>query len=234
MEFIKHVLDIVLHLDQHLRDWTQLFGGYLYLILFLVVFAETGFVVTPFLPGDSLLFAVGAVCSIEGSPLNVYAMWATLVAAAVIGDAVNYAIGYRIGPRVFYSETSRFLNKKHLVRTQRFYQRHGGKTIIIARFVPIIRTFAPFVAGVGQMGYRRFATFNVLGALGWVTSFLFLGYRFGQLEVVKKQFHLVLLAIIVLSIMPAVIEYLRERKRVEEAALEQAAAPETKSPDRAA
>ena len=176
MEFIKQFIDIILHLDAHLNEWTAAFGPWLYLILFVVVFCETGLVVTPFLPGDSLLFAVGAICAIDGSPLNVFVMMVVLIVAAVVGDAVNYAIGRRIGPKVFTSEKSMLLNRKHLIRTQRFYERHGGKTIIIARFVPIIRTFAPFVAGIGNMGYRRFAAFNVIGALAWVIGFLTLGY----------------------------------------------------------
>jgi membrane-associated protein len=232
MDLIKHFLDVILHLDQHLREWTHLFGGWLYLILFLIVFCETGLVVTPFLPGDSLLFAVGAVCAIDGSPLNVYVMMAVLIVAAVVGDAVNYAIGYRIGPKVFRSERSVFLNRKHLLRTQRFYERHGGKTIIIARFVPIIRTFAPFVAGIGKMGYRRFAAFNVIGAVSWVVSFLLLGYWFGNLEIVKKQFHYVLFGIIILSILPGVIEFIRERRRGDPDAAAEPAATAAESADR--
>ena len=217
MEFIKHFIDVILHLDAHLNEWTIAFGPWLYLILFAVVFCETGLVVTPFLPGDSLLFAVGAVCAIPGSPLNLFVMMVTLIAAAVLGDAVNYAIGKRIGPKVFSSEKSLLLNKKHLLRTQRFYEKHGGKTIIIARFIPIIRTFAPFVAGIGNMGYRRFAAFNVVGALAWVIGFLSLGYGFGNMPFVKKQFHYVLFGIIFLSILPGIIEYIRARKEPEPA-----------------
>jgi membrane-associated protein len=217
MELIKHFIDVILHLDAHLNEWTHAFGPWLYLILFAVVFCETGLVVTPFLPGDSLLFAVGAVCAIDGSPLNVFVMMVALIVAAVLGDAVNYAIGNRVGPKVFTSEKSMLLNKKHLLRTQRFYEKHGGKTIIIARFVPIIRTFAPFVAGIGNMGYRRFAAFNVFGALAWVIGFLTLGYTFGNLPIVKKQFHYVLFGIIFLSILPGIIEYIRARKEPEPA-----------------
>jgi membrane-associated protein len=220
METIKHFIDVILHLNAHINEWTTAFGPWLYLILFIVVFCETGLVVTPFLPGDSLLFAVGAVCAIEGSPLNVFVMGVVLIVAAVIGDAVNYAIGKRVGPKVFTSETSMLLNKKHLIRTQRFYERHGGKTIIIARFVPIIRTFAPFVAGIGNMGYRRFATFNVVGALAWVIGFLTLGYTVGNVPFVKKQFSYVIFGIIFLSILPGVIEYLRARKEPEPAGAE--------------
>ena len=217
MELIKHFIDVILHLNVHIDAWTLAFGPWLYLILFAVVFCETGLVVTPFLPGDSLLFAVGTVCARDSSGLNVFAMGLVLIVAAVLGDAVNYAIGKRVGPKVFTSEKSFLLNKKHLLRTQRFYERHGGKTIIIARFVPIIRTFAPFVAGIGNMGYRRFAAFNVIGAVAWVIGFLALGYGFGNLPMVQKQFHYVIFGIIFLSILPGIIEYLRARKEPEPA-----------------
>ncbi len=185
-------------------------GGWLYLVLFLIVFAETGLVVTPFLPGDSLLFAVGALCAVEGSALHVGVIIPLLLVAAVAGDAVNYAIGRRLGPKVFTAEKSLLLNKKHLLRTQEFYERYGGKTIIIARFVPIVRTFAPFVAGIGQMRYRRFFMFNVVGAVLWVVGLVLLGYAFGNLPVIKRNFSLVIFAIIGLSILPAAIEILRE------------------------
>jgi membrane-associated protein len=188
-------------------------GGWLYLVLFLIVFAETGLVVTPFLPGDSLMFAVGALCAVEGSSLSIGAIIPLLLVAAVLGDAVNYAIGRKLGPKVFTGERSLFLNKKHLLRTQEFYERYGGKTIIIARFVPIVRTFAPFVAGIGQMRYRRFFMFNVVGALLWVIGLVLLGYAFGNLPIIKKNFSLVIFAIIGLSILPAVIEVLREWRR---------------------
>jgi len=219
MEFVHTIIDFILHLDVHLNQLANDYGVWLYLILFLIVFAETGLVVTPFLPGDSLLFAVGALCAIDGSPLHLGWMMLLLTAAAVIGDAVNYAIGSKVGPKVFYSETSRLLNKKHLLRTQRFYEKHGGKTIIIARFVPIIRTFAPFVAGIGKMGYRRFATFNVTGAVAWVVGFLVLGHSFGNLPVVKQRFHIVIFAIIFLSILPIIIEYIRDRRGSRQAAV---------------
>ncbi len=165
METLRHLFHVARHLNEYVDAWAQAFGGWLYVILFAVVFAETGLVVTPFLPGDSLLFAVGAVAAREGSGLNVALVMAVLVAAAVLGDAVNYSVGYRIGPRVLKSEKSWLFSKKHLERTQRFYERYGGKTIILARFVPIVRTFAPFVAGVGNMQYRRFAMFNITGAV---------------------------------------------------------------------
>lgn len=209
MEYIQQIVDIFFHLDAHLNEWAGILGTWLYLFLFVVVFCETGLVVTPFLPGDSLLFAVGALAATEGSPLSVSALVIVLCAAAIVGDAVNYAIGYRVGPKVFTSEESWVFNKQYLLRTQEFYNRHGGKTIILARFVPIIRTFAPFVAGIGSMGYRRFAAFNVLGGVAWVTLFLLGGYSFGNVPLVKRNFHFVIVAIIVLSLLPPVVEYLR-------------------------
>jgi membrane-associated protein len=190
-------------------------GPWLYALLFLIIFCETGLVVTPFLPGDSLLFAVGALCAMGG--LNIGVAIPLLLIAAVLGDAANYFIGMTVGPRVFTSETSKLLNRAHLLRTQAFYDKYGGKTIIIARFIPIIRTFAPFVAGIGKMQYRRFFSFNVVGALAWVVLFVPAGYLFGNLEVVKKSFHLVIFAIIGLSILPAVIEFARERAKLQRA-----------------
>ena len=210
MQQLLFLWDFIRHIDQHLVKLAASMGGGLYALLFLIVFAETGLVVTPFLPGDSLLFAVGTLCAAEGSPLDVYLVSLLLFSAAVLGDAVNYSIGYRIGPKVFNSDTSRWLNKKHLLRTQEFYERYGGKAIIIARFVPIIRTFAPFVAGVGQMRYRRFFTFNVIGAALWVLILVPAGYLFADMPFVKKNFGLVIIAIIAISVMPAVIEILRE------------------------
>ncbi len=212
MEFLKEILDVFLHLDAHLNDLAVTLGPWLYVLLFAIIFCETGLVVMPFLPGDSLLFAVGALAAIEGSPLSLPVIIAALIVAAVLGDALNYAIGYRIGPRVFTSETSRLLNKEHLVRTQRFYEKYGAKTIIIARFMPIVRTFAPFVAGIGQMRYARFAAYNVVGGIVWVVSFTVAGYVFGNVPAVKSNFHYVILAIIVLSVLPPVIEFLRARR----------------------
>jgi membrane-associated protein len=209
---LQHLLDIFLHLDKHLNEWATSLGGGLYGILFLIVFCETGLVVTPFLPGDSLLFAVGALAALDGSPISLPLVVGLLFVAAVAGDAVNYAIGRRIGPAAFRSESSWLLNKKHLERTQAFYERHGGKTIIIARFMPIVRTFAPFVAGIGEMRYRRFFTFNVVGAGAWVTSFSVLGYFFGNVPAVKRNFTFVIGAIIVISVLPGVIEFLRSRR----------------------
>jgi membrane-associated protein len=212
MEFIQHLVDIFLHLDVHLNDLAASLGPWLYVLLFLIVFAETGLVVTPFLPGDSLLFAIGALASREGSPINVGLAVVLLAIAAVLGDAVNYAIGYRVGPRVFVSETSRLLNKEHLVRTQRFYEKYGGKTIILARFMPVVRTFAPFVAGIGRMRYAQFAAYNVVGGVVWVAAFTLAGYYFGEVPVVKRNFHYVIVAIIVISTLPPVIEFLRARR----------------------
>ena len=212
MDFIHQAIDIFLHLDTHLNDLAGALGGWLYGVLFLIIFCETGLVVTPFLPGDSLLFAIGALAAIEGSPLQIPLILVLLSLAAVGGDAVNYAIGYRVGPRVFTSETSRLLNKRHLARTQAFYEKYGGKTIILARFMPVVRTFAPFVAGIGKMRYARFALFNVIGGVAWVVAFTLAGYLFGNVPVVKRNFHFVIVAIIILSVLPPIIEYLRTRR----------------------
>lgn len=212
MDLLRNFFDILLHLDKHLNEWAGTMGGWLYGLLFAIIFCETGLVVTPFLPGDSLLFAVGALAATDGSPINIVLVVALLFVAGVAGDAVNYSIGRRIGPAAFKSESSWLLNKKHLERTQAFYEKHGGKTIILARFMPIIRTFAPFVAGIGQMRYRRFATFNVAGAALWVTSFTVLGYAFGNVPAVKKNFTLVIGAIIVVSVLPGFVEFVRARR----------------------
>ncbi len=207
MDQLKALIDLVLHVDRYLVQWSQSMGSGLYVLLFAIVFCETGLVVTPFLPGDSLLFAVGAVAALDGSPLHPVAIAALLIVAGILGDAVNYAIGKRIGPAIFDRPDSRWLKQAHLRRTQEFYEKHGGKTIVIARFMPIIRTFAPFVAGIGQMGYRRFALYNVTGAVAWVVSFVSLGYYFGNLPAVKKNFTYVIFGIIILSVLPGVIEY---------------------------
>jgi membrane-associated protein len=204
------LLSYITHLDVHLAEWGRALGPWLYIVLFAIVFAETGLVVTPFLPGDSLLFTVGTLCTIQGMPLNVYLVIPLLIVAAILGDAVNYFVGAKLGPAVFTSERSIFFNKKHLYRTQSFYERYGGKTIIIARFVPIVRTFAPFVAGIGKMSYSRFLAFNVVGALVWVVSLTTAGYVLANQPVVKKQFHLVIFAIIFISVLPAIIEITRE------------------------
>lgn len=213
MEIIHYLLDFVLHIDQHLVDIVSEYKTWTYLILFLIIFAETGLVVTPFLPGDSLLFAAGAIIAKPESGLNIFLMAILLIAAAILGDMVNYLIGDYVGLKAF-SGRYKLLKKEYLEKTQAFYIKHGGKTIIYARFIPIIRTFAPFVAGVGTMSYGRFASYNVIGGVLWVLSFLFLGYFFGGLPVIKQNFTYVILAIIVLSLLPPVIEYFRGKKRM--------------------
>ncbi len=212
METLRHFVDIFLHLDAHLNEWAGNLGPWTYVLLFAIVFAETGLVVTPFLPGDSLLFAVGALAATEGSPIDVVFVALLLIVAAVLGDAVNYSIGKYLGPKVFARESSRLLNKEHLVRTQQFYEKHGGKTIILARFIPIVRTFAPFVAGIGRMEYRRFGLFNITGGIVWVVLFVASGYGFGNIPAVKRNFQYVILAIIVLSVLPIVFEWWRSRR----------------------
>jgi len=210
MELLRRLIDTVRHFGpDRINALAQTFGGWLYLILFAIIFAETGLVLIPFLPGDSLLFAVGAVAAHPDSPLNLGLVAVVLVAAAILGDAVNYAVGYHLGPAVFSSEKSRLLNKKHLNEAHEFYERYGGKTIILARFIPIIRTFAPFVAGVGRMNYYRFAVYNVMGGVAWVLLCLLAGWFFGNLEFVRKNFELVIVAIVVISILPAAVEYFR-------------------------
>lgn len=211
MELIHTFVDVILHLDKHLDAIIRDFGNWTYVIFFAVIFMETGLVVTPFLPGDSLLFAVGAFAAI-GS-LDVRLLLALLIVAAIAGDTVNYWAGFFVGPKVFNKEKSLLLNKEHLHRTHRFYERYGGKTIILARFVPIIRTFAPFVAGIGSMNYRTFIVYNVTGGSGWVALFVLGGYFFGNIPIVKNNFSVVIFAIIFISILPGVIEFLRHRKQ---------------------
>ena len=210
---LNGILSWVLHLDKHLSEMVDVIGpGWVYAVLFAIIFCETGLVIMPFLPGDSLLFAVGAMCAIDGLSLSLEVMIPLLVVAAVGGDAVNYWIGKKLGPRVFCSESSRWLNKMHLVRAQHFYEKYGSKTIIIARFVPIIRTFAPFVAGIGRMHFGRFWLFNVVGGVAWVTLFLVAGYWFGTREWVKENFFLVTIGIIAVSIIPIALEWLKARR----------------------
>jgi len=209
-ELLKTLIDLFLHLDKHLNEIISNYGLWTYLILFLIIFCETGFVVTPFLPGDSLLFAAGTFAAL-GS-LGVEQLIILLSIAAILGDTVNYWIGNYIGPRAF-SGNIRFLKKEYLDRTHAFYERHGGKTIVIARFIPIIRTFAPFVAGIGAMSYGKFIVYNVVGGVCWVLSFTLGGYFFGNLPMVKKNFSLVILAIIIISVLPGVIEFIKERAR---------------------
>lgn len=210
MEFLTHVFDIVLHFDDHLVWVVQNYGGWIYALLFLIIFCETGLVVTPFLPGDSLLFVAGTLAAGGDMDVNVVVM--LLIVAAIAGDSVNYAVGAYLGPKVFQNKNARWLKIEYLQKTQHFYERHGGKTIIIARFIPIIRTFAPFVAGIGEMAYRRFLAFNVIGAILWVASLTYLGYFFGNLPIVQQNFGIVVIGIIVLSILPGVFEYLKARR----------------------
>ena len=212
VHLVAQFIDVILHLDAHLNEWVAYLGPWIYAALFLIVFCETGLVVTPFLPGDSLLFALGALAATEGTTLSLPLLAVTLIVAAILGDAVNYSIGKYVGPRIFNQTKSRWLNRDHLKRTQEFYERHGGKTIVLARFVPIVRTFAPFVAGIGKMSYPRFWSFNVLGGIAWVTIFLVGGFYFGNLEVVKRNFHIVIFGIIFVSLIPVVVEFLNQRR----------------------
>ena len=218
MDLIHWFVDFFLHLDQHLAEVIQRYGASTYALLFLIVFLETGLVVTPLLPGDSLLFAAGSFAGL--GVLRLWPLFFLLCAAAILGDTVNYAIGARLGPKVFHYPKSRFFNPEHLKKTHTFYEKYGGKTIIIARFVPIVRTFAPFVAGIGEMSYARFLAYNVTGGILWVSVCLFSGYFFGNLPLVKQNFSLVVIAIVFISLLPAVIEYLRHRAQAKRRAAE--------------
>ena len=209
MEIIKELIDILVHLDVHLQQLIIQYGTLTYLILFLVIFAETGFVVTPFLPGDSLIFAAGTFAA--NGAFNIHFLFILLVVAAILGDTINYWIGNYLGPRIAGSENIRFINKSHIERTHKFFEKYGGKTIIIARFVPIVRTFAPFVAGIGSMTYKKFISYNVIGGILWVGLFSYGGYFFGNIEFVKNNFSLVILAIIIISIIPPIVEYVRHK-----------------------
>lgn len=212
VDLIKSLIDFILHIDHHLVEIVHDYQTWTYLILFAIIFAETGLVVTPFLPGDSLLFAAGAIIAKPDTGLSVVTMLVLLCVAAVLGDLVNYHVGKLIGHKAF-SGKYKLLKVEYLQKTQAFYEKHGGKTIIYARFIPIIRTFAPFVAGIGTMSYAKFASFNVIGGVAWVTSFLLIGYFFGGLPVIKSNFTLVVFGIIFLSILPPIIEVLRNRKK---------------------
>jgi len=211
VEFLSKIIDFIIHLDTHLSDLIQTYGLWTYLILFVVIFCETGLVVTPFLPGDSLIFAAGTFAA--RGDLKVGWLFLVLAAAAVIGDTVNYWIGKIIGPKIFHKEKTRFFKKEYLDRTHKFYEKYGAETIIIARFVPIIRTFAPFVAGIGRMTYLKFISYNVIGGVGWVAIFTFGGYFFGNIPFVKNNFSIVIIAIILISLVPAVVEFLKHRKK---------------------
>jgi membrane-associated protein len=210
---MSSLIEWILHVDRHLRELMEAIGpGWLYLVLAVIVFCETGLVVTPFLPGDSLLFAVGALCAIEGSPISLWVMLPLLCFAAIAGDAVNYWIGNYLGPRVFRSETSRWFNKNHLLRAQAFYDRYGSKAIVLARFIPIVRTFAPFVAGIGRMNFLRFWFYNIVGGVVWVTLFLVAGYWMGTWEIVQKNFFLVTIGIIFVSLLPVAWDWYQARR----------------------
>jgi membrane-associated protein len=209
MEVLTFMIDLVLHLDKHLGALIQSYGLLTYVILFLIIFCETGLVVTPFLPGDSLLFAAGSFAAL--GVLNPWALFLLLSVAAIAGDSLNYAIGHNLGARIL-ARNNRLIKKEHLDRTHQFYEKYGGKTIVIARFVPIVRTLAPFVAGLGSMTYGRFLFYNISGGLLWITSLTAAGYFFGQVPLVKRNFSLVIIAIVILSVLPAVIEVIRHRR----------------------
>ena len=215
MELISWFIDLVLHLDKHLTELVANYHLWVYAIIFLIVFCETGLVVTPFLPGDSLLFALGALAAVDQTgTLHAPAIWLLLTFAAVLGNEVNFRVGRAIGPRAF-SGGLRWLKQDYLIRTQQFYDKHGGKTIILSRFIPIIRTFAPFVAGVGQMKRRRFAAYNIVGGVAWVTLFIWGGYLFGNVPIVKQNFGLVTIGIVVVSVLPVVWGLLKKEKKPE-------------------
>lgn len=215
MEYVRWVLDFLRRLTdpQSLNLMANDMGGWLYVVLFAIIFCETGLVILPFLPGDSLLFAMGALGSLPDSPISLPTIGLTMIVAAVLGDAVNYSIGARLGPAVFHNDTGRWLNKKHLIAAHEFYEKYGGKTIILARFVPIIRTFAPFVAGIGKMSYPQFALYNITGAILWVVLLMVAGRLFGGLPWVRAHFESVIVAIIIISVLPAVIEFFRARAK---------------------
>ena len=211
MGLLQTMFDFILHIDVYLAAMVATYGIWIYAILFLIVFCETGLVVTPFLPGDSLLFVAGTLAAT--GQMNPHTLVALLIVAAILGDAVNYSIGRLFGQRLFSNPQSRIFRQAYLERTHAFYERHGGKTIILARFVPIVRTFAPFVAGMGKMSYRHFALFNVTGGIVWVTAFVYAGYWFGNMPVVKQNLELLILGIIFVSVLPGLIEYWRQRRR---------------------
>lgn len=209
MDLLLTFVDIIMHLDKHLSMIIQQYGTFTYFILFMIIFCETGLVVTPFLPGDSLLFAAGTFAALGA--LDVKLLFILLATAAISGDNVNYWIGHFVGPKIFRKEDVRFLNKKHLERTHEFYEKYGTKAIIIARFMPVVRTFAPFVAGLGRMTYGRFLPFDIMGGLLWISVCVFGGYFFGNIPIVKQNFTIVIFAIIFISILPGIIEFLRIR-----------------------
>ncbi len=211
MEFFQFIIDFILHIDKHLAELVAMYGIWIYAILFLIIFCETGLVVTPFLPGDSLLFVAGALASLPTNNVNVHLLAVLLMGAAILGDGVNYFIGRFFGEKLFSNPDSKIFKQSYLKKTHNFYEKHGGKTIILARFVPIVRTFAPFVAGMGQMHYTRFASYNVIGGIVWVAIFMYAGYFFGSLDFVQKNLSLLIFAIIFVSILPAVFEIIRNK-----------------------
>jgi membrane-associated protein len=214
MDFIYYFVDLFLHLDKHLNILVERYDTWVYAILFVIIFCETGLVVTPFLPGDSLLFVAGTLCKLSANHLNIALLTLLMIAAAVLGDAANYSIGQFFGRTLFRNPKSKIFRQSYLDRTHRFYEKYGGKTIILARFVPIVRTFAPFVAGMGKMTYRRFALFNISGGAMWATIFLMLGYFFGTISWVQTHLQVLVVAIIIISVMPAVIEFVREKRKL--------------------
>ncbi len=213
MEIIHYIIDFILHIDAHLVELIAEYGTWIYAILFLIIFCETGLVVTPFLPGDSLLFVAGTLAAVGSNNINVHLMVLLLIGAAVLGDAVNYMIGKFFGEKLFSNPNSKIFKQSYLEKTHAFYEKYGGKTIILARFVPIIRTFAPFVAGMGHMSYKRFASFNVIGGVIWVSIFMYIGYFFGGQEFVKKNLSFIMIGIIIVSIIPGIIEVWRIRRK---------------------
>ena len=215
MEFFSFIIDFILHIDQHLTELAAQYGVWIYGILFLIIFCETGLVVMPLLPGDSLLFAAGSIAAI--GEMNIHLMVVLLIIAAILGDAVNFMIGKFFGEKLFANPNSKIFKQSHLQKTQQFYAKHGGKTIILARFIPIVRTFAPFVAGMGHMTYHHFLAYNVIGGVLWVTIFSYLGYFFGNMDIVKDNLSLVLVAIIVLSVLPAIVEVIRHKRAANKA-----------------
>lgn len=238
MEFFTRLYHLLFGGLNKTEAWNDVINyvgaGNIYVVLFAIIFAETGLVVTPFLPGDSLLFAIGAIGVRHEIALNLWVVVPLLIAAAVIGDAVNYWIGYKLGPAVFTKDTGRLLNKKHLLKAQEFYEKYGGKTIILARFVPVVRTFAPFVAGIGKMNFFYFWMYNIVGGIAWVLACVFAGVFFGQFEVVKKHFELVIVAIVIISVLPMVFEYVAARRRAKREAAQGFGAKPVEAPNGAA
>lgn len=211
MECVNFLIDFVLHIDVHMAELIAMYGVWVYAILFLIIFCETGLVITPFLPGDSLLFVAGALAAMPANGINIHLIVVLLIGAAILGDASNYTIGRLFGEKLFSNPDSRLFKQSYLAKTHVFYEKHGGKTIVLARFVPIIRTFAPFVAGMGHMSYRHFAVFNVIGGIIWVVLFSYAGYFFGGLDIVQKNLELLIVLIIFVSILPGVVEFLRNK-----------------------